>query len=273
MQTLSEKRVFGEKFETTAVFVGTELGLVAVTVSADQIGEFGLSYRGRVSDVATSAEAVAIATDDGVLTAPIDDSASPSFDLIDPDPAVAIDYGADGLLVGTPDGAVRRLDSDGSVSPLCDTAGVRSIDAPLVAAADGVYRVVDGRAATVGLTDVRDVLGSGTPLAATANGLYTLANGWTEALPGPFSRVAGDGHGRAHAVGDRGLFERSAGEWTERSFPVDESVIELAHGSGIVAVVTDAGRLGIDAGDGWRHQLLGFGGVSGVAIAPTSAGT
>jgi len=46
MQTLTEKRVFGAKTGVTDIFVSTDSGVAAVTVSADQIGAFGLAQSG-----------------------------------------------------------------------------------------------------------------------------------------------------------------------------------------------------------------------------------
>lgn len=266
MQTLTEKRVFGDRSGSTAVFLGTELGLVVVSVSGEQIGEFSLIYREPVADVAVAEDVVAIATDSGVHTAAIDDG-DRSFTRIAHADAVAIAADPDGFLVAGPDGAVRRLGFDGAIDTIGHTEGVRAIDSPLIAAADGVYRVEDGSLTGVGLSDVRDVVGRGVPFAATGSGLYTLGNGWMKDVDGSFELVAGDGHESAHAVGADGLFAYTGHAWEAIDPPVAEPIVALAHGAGLLVAATSAGRLCVDAGDGWRNQLLGVTGTRSIAIA------
>ena len=182
----------------------------------------------------------------------------------------------------------------------------RAIDGPLVAAADGVHRVAnadtgpgDPGLVPVGLDDARDVAGTGVPLAATADGLYWLGNGWMAAREATASAVAADGDGHAMAVvaGDllvRDGTTRGAGSgntpddkegsgstvasgeptqgwgsdaWATATLPVDERPVALGYGPGISVVVTEAGTLCVDAGDGWRHQVVGVRDVGGVALA------
>ncbi|WP_096389923.1 HVO_0234 family beta-propeller protein [Halopenitus persicus] len=176
----------------------------------------------------------------------------------------------------------------------------RAIDSGLVAAADGVHRVtaVDGPAAMgegdgmiggsgegpidddgserraglehVGLRDARDVAGAGVPLAATDDGLYWLANGWMESIEAATSHVAADGDGHALAATTEGLFAHAStgwdrDAWEHRSLPMAGTVTALAYGPGIAIAVTDAGALCVDAGDGWRHQILGIREIGGIA--------
>ena len=166
----------------------------------------------------------------------------------------------------------------------------RAVDGPLVAAADGVHRVVAGRRPAgvgrpsleaVGLEDARDVAGAGVPLAATPAGLYWLGNGWMSALEGDATAVAADGDGHALAVVDDDLLVRDGTEdtdaasgagwdadaWRVADLPVDEPSAALGYGPGLSVVVTDAGTLCVDAGDGWRHQVIGVRGVAGVALS------
>jgi hypothetical protein len=122
----------------------------------------------------------------------------------------------------------------------------------------------------VGLGDVHDVSGTSMPLAATDDGLYWLANGWREAIEAATSHVAADGDGHALAATEEGLFAHAdaswdRGAWEHRSIPVAGSVTALAYGPGIALAVTDAGALCVDAGDGWRHQILGVREVGGIA--------
>lgn len=288
MQTLTEKRVFGTKVGTTELFVASETGLVGVTVSADQIGEFGLAHRGPVHAVAVDERGVLIGTDETVLHSDRDTqrAQSRSFSPVADEPfgqAVAVGWARRGPIAADSEGTIAGStgavdDSDQSAEwvTVGDTDGVRAVDGELVAASDGVYRLTDGELNHVGLSDVRAVAGHGTPLAATTDGLFALGNGWVSIHEGAFDCVASDGHGHAHAVGPSGLVRHTGGEsgsfvdgtWSTDGLPVDSPVVDVAYGSGIVAAVTENGTLCVDAGDGWRHQLLGVGGVSGLAVGP-----
>jgi len=281
MQTLTEKRVFGDKSGTTDVFVASDTGLVGVSVSADQVGEFGLAHRGAVATVAAGDRGVLIGTDEGVRHSEPTDGTTPraqsrAFATLDGEPfgsAVAVGWGPGGPLAADADGTVAGHDpTDGWVSQ-GETPGVRAVDGGLVAAADGVYRLTAGGLDHVGLDDARDVAGHGVPLAATASGLFRLANGWQSVQETPVDRVASDGHGHAHAVGPDGLRRRAGddeGAWVPTELPVGSPAVDVAYGGGIVAAVTDDGTLCVDAGDGWRHQLLGVHGVNEIAVAPGS---
>ena len=288
MQTLTEKRVFGTKTGTTEVFVGTETGLVVVTVSADQIGTFGLTDREPVTAVAADSQQVLVGTDSGLKTGRLADadraSSPPTVPLATVDPEVldritAVGFGSDGPLVGDASGGVYAVDTEptdnsdaesdaGSVTQVGTTAGVAAIDGGLIAAADGVYRV-DEAFTHVGLVSATDVAGHGVPLAATSDGLFRLGNGWLAAAEGSFRRVASDGHGHASAVVADGLITRSddGSGWHADELPINEAVADIAYGSGIRAAITETGTLCVNAGDGWRHQRLGLPSVTGVAVA------
>jgi len=282
MQTLTEKRVFGDKSGTTELFVASETGLVGVSVSADQIGEFGLVHQEPVGAVAASDRGVVIGTGDDVYHSDPTDAAAPraqsrTFTPLGEEAfgrAVAVGWGPEGALAADAAGTVaRHASADEGWTPLGETGGVRAVDGGLVAAADGVYRLTETGVDHVGLNDVRDIAGHGRPLAATADGLFRLGNGWQSVAEGAFDRVASDGHGHAHAVGSAGLSRRvddENGEWTPVDLPVGSSVVDVGYGGGLVAAVTDDGTLCVDAGDGWRHQLLGVRGVSEVAVGAGS---
>ena len=290
MQTLTEKRVFGAKTGVTDIFVATDSGVAAVTVSAAQIGAFGLASREPATAVAATADRLVVGTDDGVLAADIDaadrraDVADPTFaaiggDTIDAVSAVALTPG--GLIVADGNGVVYRGEHAETVTDppawerLEATDGVRAIDAGLLAAADGVYRIDDDGLTNTGLTDVRGVSGVGQPLAATADGLFRLANGWQSIADGAVRAVAADGHGHAHAVGEAGMLVRAAedGAWTTTTPPVEAPIVDLAADRGIVVGVAEDGTLCATAGDGWRHQRLGLPGARGVAIGGGADGS
>ena len=282
MQTLTEKRVFGAKTGVTDVFVATDAGLAAVTVSADQIGAFGLASREPATGVAATADRLVVGTDEGLLAADIDagsragDVADPAFESIGGDAigsVAAVDLTPEEMVVAEADGVVSRTRGEQkNDSPtwerLGETEGVRAIDAGLLAATDGVYRVDAGGLTNTGLSDVQAVTGVGQPLAATDDGLFRLGNGWQSVAEGAFRAVAADGHGHAHAVGEAGLLVRAAddGAWTTTTPPVEEPLVDLAADRGVVVGITEAGTLCVTAGDGWRHQRLGLPGARSVAI-------
>jgi len=246
---------------------------------------------------------VGIATADGLRVALVGDD--PEFEPIDADTGAAVAAVAAGVhdgafLVAGEEGEIDRVAVEGAdgaptaaaVTRVGSVSEPRAIDGPLVAAADGVYRVTEGdgaaaatdasaaRALTaVGLDDARDVAGAGMPLAATGSGLYWLGNGWMTAREGAAEAVAADGDGHAMAVLDGDLLVHAgdasgteavawdAETWGETELPVDEDPVALGYGPGISVAVTAAGTLCVDAGDGWRHQVVGVRDVAGVALA------
>ena len=294
--SIDEKRVYAGGTGRADAYVATGAGVVRVALSADKVGAFGIVASGPARDVAVLArdvgpDRVAAATPDGLAVAAAGDD--PSFESVDDDPAVAVGAAGDAFLVGRESGAVDRVRAVGrvgsagrattadraadrepaSATRLGSVAGPRAVDGGLVAAADGVHRVADGAVRNAGLDDARDVAGTGTPLAATGSGLYWLGNGWMTAREGAATAVAADGDGRAAAVVDGDLLVHSAGSewdgetWDAATLPVDETAVALGCGPGVFVAVTDDGTLCVDAGDGWRHQVVGVRDVAGVALA------
>ena len=287
--SIEEKRVYAGTAGRTDAYVPTESGVVRVALSADKIGAFDMVARGPARDAAVLArdgapDRVGIATPDGLLVAPVGDD--PEFEPVTTDPPVAVGVRDGAFLVAREGGGIDRVEiGDGETEPATTSIGSvsdpRAIDGPLVAAGDGVHRVTggDGASATraltaVGLDDARDVAGAGMPLAATGAGVYWLGNGWMTALEGDATAVAADGDGHAMAVVDGDLFVHAsdgdgwdAETWGATNLPVDEEAVALGYGPGVSVAVTDAGTLCVDAGDGWRHQVVGVRGVAGVALA------
>lgn len=288
--SIDEKRVYAGSAGRTDAYVATESGVVRVSMSADKVGAFDMVDTSSARDAAVLArdgdpDLVGIATAEGLRVAPVGDD--PEFDSVTESPLVAVGVHDDAFLVAGEDGEIARVeigtgsgvDSDPAAASIGTVSEPRAIDGPLVAAAGGVHRVVGGDGpdashalAAVGLDDARDVAGSGTPLAATGAGVYRLGNGWMTALEGSATTVAADGDGHAMAVVDGDLFVHGSGEWdaetwTVAELPVDEEPVALGYGPGVSVVVTDAGTLCVDAGDGWRHQVVGVREVAGVALA------
>ncbi|WP_128905925.1 HVO_0234 family beta-propeller protein [Halorubrum amylolyticum] len=292
--SIEEKRVYAGTAGRTDAYVPTESGVVRVALSADKIGAFDMVARDPARDAAVlprrgAPDLLGVATPDGFRVAPVGDDLA--FEPVDADPvdsealaAIGVHDGA--FLVAGGDGEIHRIEvGDEGSDPTAISIGAvsepRAIDGPLVAAGDGVHRVTEGGSAgvapalaAVGLDDARDAAGAGMPLAATGAGVYWLGNGWMTALEGDASAVAADGDGHAMAVVDGDLFvHASDGDgwddeaWTAAELPVDEEPVALGYGPGVSVAVTDAGTLCVDAGDGWRHQVVGVRGIAGVALA------
>ncbi|MDS0295815.1 HVO_0234 family beta-propeller protein [Halogeometricum luteum] len=296
MPTIDEKRVYTDNTGTETVFVATGAGAVAVSVSDDLVGGFGIAHRCAARDVAAGGGTLAVAADEDVFRADLTaaggagadeggDAATDAeaaegaldFEATGFGPAAAVGFDGESLLAGDDEGRVARLDAGekagseesgesgaGAWTDLGRVGGVRAADGPLVAAADGVYRVDDGLS-HVGLDDARDVAGS-EPLAATGTGLYKLGNGWMDVLDGEFEAVSAR-DGRAHAAGGGDLYARDdGGEWSREPLPVGGDVAAVTHGRGATYAVTDAGTFLVRLpGEEWRHQILGLRGVAAAA--------
>lgn len=280
--SLDEKRVYGAKTDTTAVFVATGAGLARVEISGDLVGEFGLAHRGAVRDVAGSEGRLAVAGEDDVRIGTGDTFRPTGFGA-----ATAVGW-HDGTLHAAGDGRVAHFDPDGDPAdgdledPVPGTwhtrleaDDVRALVEDMVAAADGLFRL-DG--SHIGLSDVRDVAPS-VPLAATGDGCYYLGNGWMDALGGDFRTVAAAPDGRAHAATPDALFVRSpasdgydATAWAEVDLPVSGHVRDVAYGPEATYAVTAEGTVLANAGDGWRSRSLGLPDARRLAVPGVSLG-
>ncbi|PSP97765.1 hypothetical protein BRC89_10160 [Halobacteriales archaeon QS_4_70_19] len=266
--SIDEKRVYGAKTGTTAVFVATGVGLARVELSDDRVGEFGLVHRGGIHDVAGSNGQLAVAAEDDVRLGIGDTFRPTGFGT-----ATAVGW-HDGALHAAADGRVARFAPDGDPThgdlsdpvpgrwtTCCEVGEVRAIVDDTVAAADGLFRL-DGD--HLGLTDARDVAPA-VPLAATGDGLYYLGNGWMDALPGDVRAVAAAPDGRAHAATPDALHVRAPGSdgygpdaWTEVDLPTPRHVVDVDYGPGVTYVVTAEGTVLANAGNGWRDRSLGL---------------
>ncbi|MDF9747314.1 HVO_0234 family beta-propeller protein [Natrinema salsiterrestre] len=281
MDSIEEKRVYGDRGGAITVYIASGIGVVRVRVAGDAVGEFGLCERCDARDVAATRGGVAVATDEDVRLldlpdgAGVDEPADETFVGTDFGPAVAVGNDDGELIAAGPDGrvAARPAGTD-EWTTLEDEVGraVRAIDGDLVGTDGGVYRVHDGGLDHAGLTDVRDVSAAGVPLAATADGLYKLGNGWMEIREGAFDVVAADPRTepgrleRAHAVADRILYEYDAtdDEWQKGSRSSDR-IVGVDYGETVYAVT--AGGVFRTATDGtWRKRALGVTDVTGIAV-------
>ncbi|MDQ2056001.1 hypothetical protein [Halobellus sp. H-GB7] len=289
MPTIDEKRVYTDNSGTETVYLATGLGVVAVSVSDDLIGEFGVAERCHARDVATAGPLVAVATDEDVLVADRSaadgdaaSTAGPSdaldFAATGFGPATAVGFDAGALLAGDEEGRIGRCaapddaasDADATWTEVGSAGAVRAIDGGLVAAADGVYRVDDSGATHAGLNDARDV--DAEPLVATGSGLFKLGNGWMDVLSDPVDAVDAVGP-RAHAVSEGTLYARDPDAdtheeaWHEEALPIDSDVVAVTHGAESSYAVTADGTLAVRLeGDEWRHRGLGVRDVAAAAV-------
>ncbi|MGM0386939.1 MAG: HVO_0234 family beta-propeller protein [Natrinema limicola] len=288
MQSIEEKRIYGDRQGAITAYVASAMGVVRVRVAGDTVGEFGLCERCGARDVAASPDAIAVATDDDVRVLELEAESTSDREGDTPvvaddesfvetgfGPAVAVGFDGDDVLAAGPDGRVARrtagADEWTTLSDSLETA-VRAIDGDLVGTADGVYRVSDDGLEHAGLSDVRDVSAAGVPLAATADGLYKLGNGWMTVLEGPFETVAADPRSergelvRAHAVATDGVYEFVADEW----HAIDgssEQIVGVGYGETTYAVTDEGTFLAWSDGE-WRTRALGVRDVSGLAVRP-----
>lgn len=192
MQSLAEKRVYGEQGGARSCLVASETGLVHVRVTGTAVGEFSLVDRRPAGDVAvgpssvpagketssgpgegsdphavsgTREPTIAVATETDVRSGDVPtadgrdtgagNASAALSDALEPTgfgPAVTVDVGSDAIVAAAPDGDVRRLELDDDGSPT-----------------DRRWRPIDGPAGvTVAAID--------TPLVATDRGVYRIVD-------------------------------------------------------------------------------------------------
>ena len=263
MPSIDEKRVYGTTTAATQLLVASEVGVVAVSVSDDIVGEFGIDHACTATDLATNGGALAVATDEDVLVG--------DYEPTDHGPAAAVGVETTGngsrVVAVAPDGTVSRLPADATDwRELGSVAEPRAADGALVATADGVVRVTADGVETVGLDAVTDVIARPVPYAATNNGLYRLGNGWQSVREGAFTAVGTGASGDSVvAATDEVLWHhtRTDGEdeWTRHD---QSGVAAVTVTADLLAGVTSDGTVRVTVGDGWRSRTLGVPGVGAV---------
>jgi hypothetical protein len=280
MDSIEEKRVYGEREGAAHAYVAGSIGVVGVRAAGDAIGEFGLAHRCEARDIAAAAGTVAVATDEDVHVLQSNGNASDdeqTFVETGFGPAVAVGGDDSRLFAAAPDGRLAERTTAREWETLASEfeGTVRAIDGDLVATNRGVYRAYDGQLDHAGLSNVNDVSAAGVPLAATDDGLYKLGNGWMEVLEERVDVVDVDPRStpgslaRAHAYSNENqtVFELdpTADEWRPVDSPAG-AVVEFGYGDATYAV-TASGSFAATAGDGWRSQVLGVDGVTGLAVS------
>ncbi|MFB6078749.1 MAG: hypothetical protein ABEJ80_07215 [Halarchaeum sp.] len=258
--SIDEKRVYADRTGTETLLVGTDRGLAAVAVSADQIGEFALRTTTQVRDVAVAGDRVAVADAEDVRVGAGDGE---TFEETGFGDAVAASYRDGALLAAGPEGRIGAYDGDAwTTRGIAPTA--RGADGDLLATADGVYRVTADDVDYAGLDDANDVAAAG-PWAATGDGVYRLGNGWLDELSGRATAVAARAD-HAAAVVDDGLHEYDGDGWRERDVPLRD-LAAVAYGAGALYAIDSSSTVAVDAGDGWRTRTIGLPGVTAAAVA------
>ncbi len=269
MPSIDEKRVYGTTTAATQLLVASEVGVVAVSVSDDIVGEFGIDHACTATDLATNGDALAVATDEDVLVGDYEPTGH------GPAAVVGVETTGDGsgVVAVAPDGTVSRLPTDAADwRELGSVAEPHAADGALVATADGVVRATNDGLEPVGLDTVTDVATRPVPYAATDGGLYRLGNGWRLVRDGAFGAVTTDAAGDAvvaatdAAVFSRGLWGSDDGAaprdgWTRHDH---SGIAAVAVEDDLLVGVTSDGTAQVTVGDGWRSRTLGIPGVERV---------
>jgi len=271
VSTIEEKRVYGDRSEVRTAYVASAIGLAAVSISGDVVGEFGLIHRGEVRDVAVDASTLVVATDEDVHVVAgesVHADGGPGVNLVDRSAtgygtATAVGVDADGRpLAASRDGRLARYTEDWEVLGTVPAA-VRAFGWDTVACADGVRSLSTLDPPT--LDDVRDVDDPG-PVIATADGVYRWdraadseqidgeESDWRPERTGATNRVATTGD-RLAAVADGALLLQAETNWKR---PVGiEPVRDVAGRKRFYAVTTD-GQVLVEGEKEWRSRSIGL---------------
>jgi hypothetical protein len=256
MPTIDEKRVYTDSSETETVFVATGVGVVAVTVSDDLVGGFGVAHRCAARDVAVGTvaadrrtplvavdghspsarraplELVAVAAAEDVFVAPVDDA--------DPENPGALSFAETGF------GPATAVGFDGG-EPYSSSRRAQPVDGDSLLAGDADGRVArfeagggggdegggasatDGEWVTVGETpEVRALDGD---LVAAADGVHRVRDDGLASVGLDDARdvaTGGDGVAPLAATGS-GLYKLGNG-WMEVLDGAVDAVVASADG-------------------------------------------
>lgn len=266
MPSIDEKRVYGTATGTTQLLVASGVGVVAVSVSDDIVGEFGIDHACTATDLATDGSVLAVGTDEDVLVGEYEPTGH------GPATAVGVETTDDGsaVVAVAPSGAVSRLPPGATEwRELGSVAEPRAVDGALIATVDGVVRAASEGVEPVGLDAVTDVVARPVPHAATGDGLYRLGNGWQSVREGAFTAVGTGASGDSVvAATDEVLWHRTRtdgeDEWTRHD---QSGVAAVTVTADLLAGVTSDGTVRVTVGDGWRSRTLGVPGV-GAVVTP-----
>ena len=284
--SIDEKRVYGDRSGAVDLAIATGMGVARVSVSGEQVGEFGLASQVAARDVVTAPPAIGSSGDDGpgIAVATDEDVLVGDPDALQPTgfgPAVTVGRRDDALLAADDSGQIAQWlperSKSGDVEGRWDELAaldvdVRALDGDLVATSEGVCRFTQAALQPAGLDDAWDVAAGLVPHAATSQGLYHLGNGWMDALDGDFRvvEITADGGrvGRGHAATEDAFYEHQGGEWTACDVP--GRVTDVAHGPRDYAITED-GSLLLRRDDDWHVRTLGLPDAVALAVVGETA--
>jgi hypothetical protein len=267
MQSLTEKRVFAPDRPARTVYIGTERGLVALSVAGSSLGRFSLATRGAVHALTATPQGVVAAVDDRLIAvagAELPPSVPATTGAVD---VVGADAAGVWTAVGT---AVTRYPLGTAAAPETHRTGapVTAIAPPFIGTTDGLLRHGAAGLQAVGLEHVTGL--TATPLVGTTAGLYTLGNGWMRRVDAPVTAVA-SGEQQHAAVIEEAVVTATDG-WTTTAAPPVPPVDVAVTADAVYAIGADGVAMAHTPGAPWTQTHLGVGGITGIAVAPTTNG-
>jgi hypothetical protein len=267
MQSLEEKRVFAPDRPARTLYVGTNRGLIALSVAGVHLGRFSMAIRGSVHALCAAPAGVIVAVGERVEA--IAGAELPSTMPATPGPIDVLGADAAAVWTATDDLAIRYPSSGrGEPDRYRTDARVTAIAPPFIGTTAGLLRYTPTGLQSVGLEHVTALTSA--PLVGTTAGLYSLGNGWMRQLDGHILAAASHpSHGAAAT--DTGIYAGGSG-WAALDAPPAPSV-ELAVSADVVyAISADGVAMAHLPGEPWTQTHLGVGGITGVVIAPTTNG-
>jgi hypothetical protein len=267
MQSLDEKRVFAPDRPARTLYVGTDRGLIALSVAGVHLGRYSMAIRGTVHALCATPAGVIAAVDDRVEA--IGGAELPSTMPATTGEVAVLGADAAAVWTATDDLVTRYPCSDGGDPGRYRTGGaVTAIAPPFIGTTDGLLRYTPDGLQSVGLEQVTALTSA--PLVGTTEGLYTLGNGWMRQLEGHVLAAASHPSHSAAAT-DTGIYTGASG-WAALDAPPAPSVALAVSADVVYAISADGIVMAHLPGEPWTQTHLGVGGITGVVIAPTTNG-
>ena len=267
MQSLDEKRVFAPDRPARTLYVGTDRGLIALSVAGVHLGRYSMAIRGTVHALCATPAGVIAAVDDRVEA--IGGAELPSTMPATTGEVAVLGADAAAVWTATDDLVTRYPCSDGGDPGRYRTGGaVTAIAPPFIGTTDGLLRYTPDGLQSVGLEQVTALTSA--PLVGTTEGLYTLGNGWMRQLEGHVLAAASHPSHSAVAT-DTGIYTGASG-WAALDAPPAPSVALAVSADVVYAISADGIVMAHLPGEPWTQTHLGVGGITGVVIAPTTNG-
>ena len=267
MQSLEEKRVFAPDRPARTLYVGTDRGVLALSVAGVHLGRFSMAISGTVQALCAAPGGVVAAVDDRVEV--IRDAELPSAMPATTDGVGVLGADATAVWTATDDLAIRYPRTAGGAPERYRTdAPVTAIAPPFIGTTAGLLRYTADGLQSVGLEHVTALTSA--PLVGTTAGLYTLGNGWLRQLDGPV-RAAASHPSHSVVATDTGLFTDDSG-WAPVEAPPASPVALAVCADAVYAISADGVAMAHLPGEPWTQTHLGVGGITGMVIAETANG-